>query len=196
MNNPVLTNIELRWEGSGKPPKIYPLKAPDLFANEPLVLFGRKGDRSRGILRITGIAAGGKRYEKALPIDFEGGGNEAIAQLWGRARIKDLMNQMFEGETASGVKAITDTALAYRLLSEYTAFVAVTQEVRVNALGKRQQVQVPVETPEGMGSENTDDGSAAVPEPSQLLGNIMALLLLVMYFAWMRRKRLKRIITK
>ncbi len=196
INNPVLTNIEVTWEGSGKPPEIYPLKPADLFANQPLVLFGRKGDSSKGTLRITGIAAGGKRYEKTVPIDFEGGGNEAIAQLWGRARIKELMNQMFGGETSSGVKAVTDTALAYRLLSQYTAFVAVTEQVRVDPNGKRQQVQVPVETPEGMGAENTADGSAAVPEPSLILGNIMALLLFGMYFTWMRRKGLKSVVPR
>jgi serine/threonine protein kinase len=196
INNPVLTNIEVTWEGSGKPPEIYPLKPADLFANQPLVLFGRKGDSSKGTLRITGIAAGGKRYEKSLPIDFEGGGNEAIAQLWGRARIKELMDQMFGGETSSGVKAVTDTALAYRLLSQYTAFVAVTEQVRVDPNGKRQRVQVPVETPEGMGAENTADGSASVPEPSLILGNIMALLLFWMYFAGMRRKGLKSVVPR
>jgi Ca-activated chloride channel family protein len=82
------------------------------------------------------------------------------------------------------------------LLSQYTAFVAVTEQVRVDPNGKRQQVQVPVETPEGMGAENTADGSAAVPEPSQLLGNIMALLLFGMYFAWMRRKGLKSVVPR
>jgi Ca-activated chloride channel family protein len=193
INNPVLTNIQVNWEGTGKAPEIYPLKPADLFANQPLVLFGRKGDRSKGTLRITGIAAGGKRYEKSLPIDFEGGGNQAIAQLWGRARIKQLMSQMYGEETASGVKAVTNTALAYRLLSQYTAFVAVTEEVRVDPNGKRKRVQVPIETPEGMKAEKSSGVSAAVPEPSQILGNLLALVLLGMYVAWMRRKGLKSV---
>ncbi|HEY9603333.1 MAG TPA: VIT domain-containing protein [Allocoleopsis sp.] len=186
MNNPVLTNIQVSWEGSGKAPEVYPLKPSDLFANEPLVLFGRKADKSRGTLNITGIAAGGKRYEKTIPIDFDGGGNEAIAQLWGRARIKALTGQMFGGETPSGVKAVTDTALAYRLLSQYTAFVAVTEEVRVDPQGKRQRVQVPVETPEGMKAEKN---STSIPEPSAVVGNLTALLLIGTYFAWKRRRQ-------
>ena len=215
INNPVLTNIQISWEGAGKAPEIYPLKAPDLFANQPLVLYGRKIDRQSGTLRITGIAAGGKRYEKILPIEFEGGGNSAIAQLWGRARIKDLTNQMYRAETSQGIKAVTDTALAYRLLSKYTAFVAVTQEVRVDPYGKRQQVQVPVEIPEGMNAEQTNNrvvnstptpnytptpatrsapssnfpsSSTSAPEPNQILGNILAILLLGIYFAWKRLK--------
>ncbi|MBD1907031.1 protein kinase [Funiculus sociatus GB2-A5] len=190
INNPVLTNIEVSWEGSGKAPEIYPLKAPDLYANQPLVLFGRKGDRARGTLKITGIAAGGKRYEKKLPIDFEGGGNDAIAQLWGRARIKDLMNEIYGNENPINVKAVTDTALDYRLLSKYTAFVAVTEQVRVDPK-KTQKVQVPVETPEGMDAESTYSGSDPVPEPSQILGNILAVVLLGMYFTWKRSQKLE-----
>jgi Ca-activated chloride channel family protein len=153
INNPVLTNIQVKWEGNGKAPEIYPLLPPDLFANQPLVLFGRKQDRTNGTLRITGTAAGNNPYDTALKVNFDPSGNPAIAQLWGRARIKDLMNQMFGGETKSGVQAVTDTALAYRLLSPYTAFVAVSEEVRVDPNGKRQRVQVPVELPEGVSYE-------------------------------------------
>jgi Ca-activated chloride channel family protein len=153
INNPVLTNIQVSWQGSGETAVIYPLAAPDLFANQPLVLFGKKRDKVNGNLRIVGVAAGGKRYEKTLPVNFNSTGNLAIAQLWARARIKDLINQMFGGETKSGVDAVTETALSYRLLSQYTAFVAVSEEVRVNPDGTRQRVEVPLELPQGVSYE-------------------------------------------
>ncbi|HEY9861702.1 MAG TPA: after-VIT domain-containing protein [Candidatus Obscuribacterales bacterium] len=191
INNPVLTNVQVTWQGAGAAPEIYPLAAPDLFATQPLVLFGRKSDRVNGTLRITGIAASGERYEKNLKVNFDQGtNNPAIAQLWGRARIKDLINQMFGGETTSGVAAVTDTALAYRLLSQYTAFVAVSDEVRVNPDGTSQRVQVPVEMPEGvsyegvfgsaqdaaMGAGNVFSGSPmpamAPPPPRGLAGRV------------------------
>ncbi|HCF27133.1 MAG TPA: serine/threonine protein kinase [Cyanobacteria bacterium UBA11049] len=192
INNPVLTNIEVKWEGSGKAPEIYPFKSPDLFANQPLVLFGRKSDRSSGNLRITGIAAGGKSYEKTIPVEFEGGGNAAIAQLWGRAKIKDLMDRMFKAETSVGVKQVTDTAIAYRLLSKYTAFVAFSQDVRVNPHDRKLRQQVPVLTPEGMLPQKPSASSTAitVPEPSQLLGNSLAIVLLGIFFAYKRLKGL------
>jgi Ca-activated chloride channel family protein len=63
------------------------------------------------------------------------------------------MNQMFAGETKSLVEAVTNTALTYRLLSEYTAFVAVSEEVRVEPDGSRRIVQVPVELPQGVSYE-------------------------------------------
>jgi Ca-activated chloride channel family protein len=200
INNPVLTNIEVKWQGVGKVPEIYPLKPPDLFANQPLVLFGRKQDGSSGSLQITGIAAGGKRYQKTIPVEFEPAGNPAIAQLWGRSRIKDFMNRMFYAETPSGVKQVTDTAIAYRLLSKYTAFVAVGEEVRVNADNNKLRVDVPVETPDGMSKQltsalkairiPTSAPKATVPEPSEILGNILAIVVLGIYFAWRRLRSL------
>lgn len=154
INNPVLTDIQVSWQGEGTSAQIYPLAAPDLFANQPLVLFGRKSDRRNGTIKITGMAAGGQRYERTLSVNFDQSiDNPAIAQLWGRAQIKDLMNQMFGGETKSGVEAVTQTALDYRLLSQYTAFVAVSEEVRVEPDGTRRRVQVPVELPEGVSYE-------------------------------------------
>ena len=153
INNPVLANIEIIWEGDGESPVIYPSTPPDLFAEQPLVLFGRKADRIAGNLHITGIAAGGHRYAKTFNLTLAEAGNPAIAQLWGRARIKDLMKQMVGYETKAGVEAVTQTALTYQLLSQYTAFVAVSEDVRVDPEGKSVSVQVPVEMPEGVSYE-------------------------------------------
>jgi len=180
INRPVLTNIQISWEGLGEKPEIYPIAPPDLFASGPLVLFGKKTDRANGQLRIRGTLAGGKAYEQVLPVNFarSGGrqrestsvaatatdfGNPAVAQLWGRSRIKDLMNQMFGGETQSLVEAVTNTALTYRLLSEYTAFVAVSEEVRVEPDGSRHRVQVPVELPQGVSYEGIFESGGAEP---------------------------------
>jgi Ca-activated chloride channel family protein len=150
INNPVLTNIEITWEGEGEAPVIYPTVPPDLFAEQPLVLFGKKPDAISGNLRVSGIAAGGKRYEKTFHLNFEVSGNPAVAQLWGRARIKSLMNQMLSYETTSKVEAVTETALTYQLLSQYTAFVAVSDDVRVHPEEEVISMQVPVEMPEAV----------------------------------------------
>ncbi|MBE8966851.1 after-VIT domain-containing protein [Nostocales cyanobacterium LEGE 12452] len=150
INNPVLTNIQISWQGDTESPVIYPKVAPDLFCEQPLVLFGRKQDRVNGNLQISGIAAGGKHYEKTFNLKFEETGNIAVAQLWGRASIKDLMNQMVSFETKAGVEAVTETALTYQLLSQYTAFVAVSDDVRVEPGSEYLSMQVPVEMPEAV----------------------------------------------
>ncbi|MCC5609436.1 after-VIT domain-containing protein [Nostoc sp. CHAB 5834] len=150
INNPVLTNIQISWQGDTESPVIYPKITPDLFCEQPLVLFGRKQDRARGNLQISGIAASGKHYEKTFHLIFEETGNLAVAQLWGRACIKDLMNQMVSFETKAGVEAVTKTALTYQLLSQYTAFVAVSDDVRVEPGSEYVSMQMPVEMPEAV----------------------------------------------
>jgi Ca-activated chloride channel homolog len=153
INNPVLMNIQVTWEGEGEAPLIYPAEPPDLFAEQPLVLFGRQQDGANGNIRISGNTVNGN-YEKVFPVKFTSG-NPAVAQLWARARIKNLTNEMFAYETTAGVEAVTDVALTYKLLSKYTAFVAVSEEVRVNSNGESIKVEVPVEMPEGVNYETT-----------------------------------------
>ena len=99
------------------------------------------------------------------------------------------MNQMFRYEKKIQVEAVTETALKYQLLSHYTAFVAVSEEVRVDPKGKRLKVKVPVEKPEGMQADATAGEFTAVPEPTQVLGNLLALVGMGMWFGWMRRKQ-------
>ena len=161
INNPVLINLEITWHGEGKNPIIYPSVAPDLFAEQPLVLFGKKGDRQAGILQIKGVSAGGHQYVQTYEMNFTETGNPAVAQLWGRHRIKDLMNQMVQYETKVGVETVTETALTYQLLSQYTAFVAVSDDVRVEPGTESIAMNVPVEMPEaveyvGVFGGNTD----------------------------------------
>ncbi len=172
INNPVLTNIEVKWQGLGETPEIFPLKPADLFAQEPLVLYGRKQDRLNGNLQITAVAAGGKRYQKTFPLRFDSNsGNEAIAQLWGRAKIKQLMLSTTNGETPETVNAITNVALGYRLMSKYTAFVAVSDDQRVDPNNPGHQAKVKKQTPDGM---------MGIPEPSF----VWAILLFGLYLGW------------
>ncbi len=162
INNPVLTNIQVEAQlsmplqegtdiktvGSSPEVVIYPSAPPDLFTQQPLVLFGRISplpllpetqNYPNYSVRLTGTVAGGKLYEQKFNLKFEEAGNPAIAQLWGRARIKDLMQAMFGVETKSGVDRVTQTALNYQLLSAYTAFVAVSNQIRVSAIPQRRK---------------------------------------------------------
>jgi len=198
INNPVVTDINVEWIGEGDTPDIYPRAVPDLFASQPLVLHGRKADQRSGQLVVTGKVAGGVAYRKVLDVGFgQVSGNGAIAQQWGRSRIKDIMNEMYGRENPEDVRAVTETALAYNLLSNYTAFVAVSEEVRVDPTTSMSE-QVEVELPQGM-NHPAGAPNAAVPEPSEIIGNLLVILLLLGYFgrkkwpkfaAFLSRKRL------
>ena len=134
------------------------------------MLFGRKPDAQNGRLEVKGVAAGGREYREVFDVDFDGEGNVAIAQLWGRAKIKDLANQTYRAETTSLVETITQTALAYRLLSQYTAFVAVSEDVRVDPDGNTRRVEVPVELPDGVSYEGLFGGGVPSEADSSILG--------------------------
>ncbi|MBE9184604.1 after-VIT domain-containing protein [Microcoleus sp. LEGE 07076] len=171
INNPVLINLEITWQGEGESPVIYPSVAPDLFAEQPLVLFGKKGDRQAGKLQIKGVSAGGHQYIQTYEMNFtETAGNPAVAQLWGRHRIKDLMNQMLQYETKVGVETVTETALTYQLLSQYTAFVAVSDEVRVEPGAESIAMNVPVEMPEAVEYQGVFGGHTDWMEQKQERG--------------------------
>ena len=164
INNPVLINLEITWHGEGENPVIYPSVAPDLFAEQPLILFGKKGDRQTGTLQIKGVSAGGHQYIQTYEINFTETGNPAVAQLWGRHRIKDLMNQMVQYETKVGVETVTETALTYQLLSQYTAFVAVSDDVRVEPSTESIAMNVPVEMPEAVAYQGVLGGTGYVED--------------------------------
>ena len=182
INNPVLTDIEVTWNGRGEAPDLYPQRPTDLFDNQPLVMHGRKQDARNGKLIVEGNMASGERFRQELAVNFDDSGNPAIAQLWGRARIRDLNNQMYGRVTDAGIAAVTDTALTYNLLSEYTAFVAVTEEIRVDPTNPGLQQRVAVELPEGMQhpqqQSQEEEFVYASPEPSLILGNLIPLLIL------------------
>ncbi|NET41284.1 VIT domain-containing protein [Okeania sp. SIO2B3] len=174
INNPVLTQIEVEWNGWGEVPEIYPVTTPDLFAEQPLVLFGYKQDAVGGELQVNGIAAGGEIYQQTFDIHFAESGNMAVAQIWARQKIKHLMNQMFDYDKKSMVKEVTETALSYQLLSEYTAFVAVSQEVRVEPGGKSISMEVPVEMAEGVSYEGIFGAASPIPQVHKYAAHSMS----------------------
>ncbi|NEP12076.1 MAG: after-VIT domain-containing protein [Symploca sp. SIO2C1] len=180
INNPVLTNIQVEAQltsplqegtdiktvGSSPEVVIYPSAPPDLFTQQPLVLFGRISplplfpetqNYPNYSVRLRGTVAGGNFYEQKFNLKFEEEGNPAIAQLWGRARIKDLMQAMFGVETKSGVDTITETALNYQLLSPYTAFVAVSNQVNVSTISSSEKSHTLAESSSVKTMQKEDD---------------------------------------
>jgi len=73
--------------------------------------------------------------------------------LWARSRVDDLMSQDWLGVQQGNAKpeikeTITQLGLEYRLMTQFTSFVAV-EEMIVTDGGQPRKVEVPVEVPEG-----------------------------------------------
>jgi hypothetical protein len=83
-------------------------------------------------------------------------GNAALAPIWARWRIADLSEDMVMAQDAAKrdelKKQITDLAVEFRLVSQFTAFVAVDNS-RVVGNGAPVRVVQPVELPEGVSYE-------------------------------------------
>jgi Ca-activated chloride channel family protein len=80
-----------------------------------------------------------------------------LAALWARTRIDDLMSQDYAGIQSGNARAdvkesITALGLNYRLMTQFTSFVAV-EEMTVTDGGEPRRVEVPVEMPEGVSHE-------------------------------------------
>lgn len=158
INDPVLTDIQISWQGSGPAPELFPDRPRDLFAHQPIVVYGRKGDAAQGTLHITGTLAGGKPYTQDVSVAFTADvGNPAIAQLWGRQKLKAIARAATAKGNDTGFKEYaTRTALDYRLMSPYTSFVAVTEK-RVDPAAGSTTVKVPQEPLQGLTSRAYGD---------------------------------------
>ncbi len=152
IRNPYLTDLELVWDGVAVE-DVEPYRVPDLFDGRPLVVNARYDGRGRGELLVRGRLAGkpwSRRVKLRLPTSE--GGSPAVGSLWARARIGELERRMLRGESADLIDEITRLGLGHRLVTKFTSFVAVEENLVVSN-GKPTKVLVPLEMPEGASYE-------------------------------------------
>jgi len=154
IRNPLLTDIAIEWNNLPVA-DVYPQRIPDLFSAKPLVIKGRYTAAGRGSIRLKGKMAG-VDFVRDIPVDFPEtmASHDVLAPLWARARIDDLMKQDFNGAQSGTMKpelknTITQLGIEYRLMTQFTSFVAVEERVVTDG-GKPRRVDVPVEVPKGV----------------------------------------------
>lgn len=171
VQSPALTDIAVDMEGFGAY-DVEPASIPDLFADRPLVIFGKYRGKASGTIRVTGLSGRGS-YEKVFDVaeSEASADNRALRYLWARARVARLSDA--EGEVDDETRlAVTELGLKYELLTAYTSFVAVHEVVR-NTEGGAQTVDQPLPLPQGV-----SDLAVGVPEPELPLLFALVLLLL------------------
>ncbi|HKG61652.1 MAG TPA: VIT and VWA domain-containing protein [Pyrinomonadaceae bacterium] len=154
VRDPLLTDISIEWNNLPVA-DVYPQRIPDLFSAKPLVIKGRYTAAGRGTIRLKGKMAG-VDYVRDIAVEFPEtmASHDVLAPLWARARIDDLMGQDFNGAQSGTMRAdlkktITQLGIEYRLMTQFTSFVAVEERV-VTDRGKPRRIDVPVEVPKGV----------------------------------------------
>jgi Ca-activated chloride channel family protein len=154
VRNPLLTDISVDWNGLPVA-DVYPRTIPDLFGAKPVILSGRYTGNGRGTIRLKGKMSG-RDFIREIPVDFSSlqTQHDVLATLWARTRIDDLMSQDFKGAQQGTMQEevkqnIIQLGLQYRLMTQFTSFVAV-EEMIVTDGGQPRRIDVPVEVPEGV----------------------------------------------
>ncbi|MBZ5548698.1 MAG: VWA domain-containing protein [Acidobacteriia bacterium] len=157
LRSPLLTDVSIDWGGLPVA-DVYPQRLPDLYMGKPLVVSGRYSIATNGTIHIRGRRAG-EDFVREIPVSLSGsaGGYRIQASFWARRKIDDLMSQDWAGLQSGNMKPalqkeITHLGLDYRLMTQFTSFVAVEERV-VTKDGQPVRVEVPVEMPEGVSYE-------------------------------------------
>jgi len=173
VRNPLLTDISIDWNGQSVA-DVYPKTIPDLFGAKPVILTGRYTGNGRGVIRLKGKMSG-RDFVREVPVDFSSSQSQhdVLTTLWARTRVDDLMSQDFKGMQQGAMRdevkqAIVQLGLDYRLMTQFTSFVAV-EEMVVTDGGKPRRIDVPVEVPEGVNRQAVDG------QEHQAFGRLQAL---------------------
>jgi Ca-activated chloride channel family protein len=150
IESPVLTDVKLSFAGV-EVADVYPERLPDLFQQQPLLIYGRISKGSVGKVQLT-ARAGTEPYETSIAFDASKATfHPGITTLWARQRVEELMDRWRESDENGQAEirsSVIAHAIRYRLVTRFTSLVAVEQVV-VNTGGQSNTVPVPTELPAG-----------------------------------------------
>jgi len=185
IQTPVLTDIKVRSVGFNTY-DVNPVQFPDLFAQRPIILFGKWRGPVAGTIELTGKTGQGEfvsTFDVAQSQPDEG--NSALRYLWARSRIAELSDYGTSDVTEETAKEITSLGLKYNLLTRYTSFIAV-REVVTNPTGSADDVKQPLPLP--LHVSDLAVGGAEVGSEPELVWLVIGSLLLATIMI-LRRKR-------
>jgi len=160
IESPVLTKIKADF-GKFNVYDVEPLSVPDVFAERPVIIFGKWRGKPTGEITLCGMTSGGPyvnkidiRREKPLK------SNSGLQYLWARHRITLLSDYNSLRQDPDRIKEVTQLGLTYNLLTAYTSFVAIDTEVRL-VNGQAVNVKQPLPLPEGVSDYAVGRGTVA-----------------------------------
>ena len=173
IESPVLTQVKVSFSGFDVY-DVEPVSIPDVLAERPVLVFGKWRGNPQGSIKISGIAGDGKYVQTIKVENYQPSkDNAALKYIWARHRITILSDYNKLRNDDKRVKEVTELGLNYNLLTAYTSFVAVDNEVR-NIDGKLTTVKQPLPMPEGVSDYavggNANYAAAPVMRKSMSMG--------------------------
>lgn len=164
IETPVLTDMQVKINGLDAY-DVEPLRLPDLFAQRPVILFGKWRGPVTGTFELRGKTGRGE-YVTSLDVNAAQPDetNRALRYLWARSRIAELSDYGSRNVSEDKVKEITALGLKYNLLTQYTSFIAV-REVVTNPSSSAQDVNQPLPLPLGVSDLAIGEGAEVGSEP-------------------------------
>jgi len=151
ISKPYLTDVEINWAGLSVT-DVYPNPIPDLYSAQPLILFARYDVAGQAGITLRGNI-NGQPYEKQVWISLPNWNpdNGSLASVWAREKIKYLMLEQLGGRAKSIEEEVTNLALEYNLMSQYTSFVAVDEVIPEGSnTTLPRTIAIPVPIPDGV----------------------------------------------
>lgn len=184
---PLLTDIQLDFDGFDAY-DVEPAKISTLYAERPIVVFGKWKGEPSGKIRISG-KTGTKDYVEEIHVSGTEPTEEngAVRYLWARKRLETLTDYGFNKFDKSIKAEVTTLGLNYSMITPYTSFVAVLDTVR-NTEGESTDVDQPSPLPAGV-SNLAVGGYLIGAEPSDMILLVMMGIVLSVGIGFRRRKR-------
>src|SRR4029453_11650796 len=120
-----LAKLSIDW-GELKVSETFPAKLPELWAGRPVIVYGRYAGGKEATITVKGNIEGEDvSWPLTVGLPQEQKDHDALAKVWARQKIEDLMQQTYYHGSPAVEEMVTAIALDYKLMSQYTSFVAV-----------------------------------------------------------------------
>ncbi len=147
---PFLTDVSIDFGGLPIA-QVFPRRARDLFADQPLVLSGRYAHGAEGTITIRGKIAG-RDFETSMPVTLPGEGQPSreLGSIWARTRIEDAMLAMALRPSDALREEVTTLGLTHGLLTQWTSFLAIDEGYRADPTAGTVRVNQAATLPSGV----------------------------------------------
>ena len=130
ISHPALTDVRVATDDV-RFTEIFPVRVPDVFVGQELVIFGRYEGDGSGRVSVTGMRGESElNFRTELDFPRSDPANPYIPRLWAARKLGYLERQVWtEGETPDLVEEIRSVALRYGLPSRYTSYLVREPEI-------------------------------------------------------------------